>query len=178
MATHSSIFVWRIPWTEETGGQQSTGSQTVRHNWSNTACSMHGCSLKATFSFIALFSICDYFTHTHTHTHTHTRVRKKTCSSFSGQTNTRSNAFGRFAFLLDVFLSLHWTEPAVKIQLLGGHTNLQENLINIWTLLRIMHKHTNVRIQKRVLQLKSLTSAHPQTQIKNSWHRERHPSYF
>ena len=24
-ATHSSILVWRIPWTEETGGLQSTG---------------------------------------------------------------------------------------------------------------------------------------------------------
>ena len=27
MATHSSILVWRIPWTEEPGGLQSTGSQ-------------------------------------------------------------------------------------------------------------------------------------------------------
>ena len=24
--THSSILAWRIPWTEEPGGQQSTGS--------------------------------------------------------------------------------------------------------------------------------------------------------
>ena len=32
MATHSSIFAWRIPWTEEPGGLQSTGSQRVRHN--------------------------------------------------------------------------------------------------------------------------------------------------
>ena len=30
MATHSSILAWRIPWTEEPGGLQSTGSQTVR----------------------------------------------------------------------------------------------------------------------------------------------------
>ena len=28
-ATHSSILAWRIPWTEESGGLQSTGSQTV-----------------------------------------------------------------------------------------------------------------------------------------------------
>ena len=28
MATHSNILVWRIPWTEETGGLQSTGSQS------------------------------------------------------------------------------------------------------------------------------------------------------
>ena len=27
MATHSSIQAWRIPWTEEPGGLQSTGSQ-------------------------------------------------------------------------------------------------------------------------------------------------------
>ena len=25
MATHSSILAWRIPWTEEPGGQQSMG---------------------------------------------------------------------------------------------------------------------------------------------------------
>ena len=33
MATHSSILAWRIPWTEEPGRLQSTGSQTVRHDW-------------------------------------------------------------------------------------------------------------------------------------------------
>ena len=27
MATHSSIFAWRIPWTEEPGRRQSMGSQ-------------------------------------------------------------------------------------------------------------------------------------------------------
>ena len=27
MATHSRIFAWRIPWTEEPGRLQSTGSQ-------------------------------------------------------------------------------------------------------------------------------------------------------
>ena len=32
MATHSSILAWRIPWTDEPGGQQSMGLQTVRHN--------------------------------------------------------------------------------------------------------------------------------------------------
>ena len=30
MATHSSIFAWRIPWTVEPGGLQSMGSQRVR----------------------------------------------------------------------------------------------------------------------------------------------------
>ena len=32
MAIHSSILVWEIPWTEEPGGQQSTGLQRVRHD--------------------------------------------------------------------------------------------------------------------------------------------------
>ena len=32
MATHSSILAWRIPWTEEPGGPQSTGSQRVGHD--------------------------------------------------------------------------------------------------------------------------------------------------
>ena len=37
MATHSSVFAWRIPWTEEPGGPQSMGSQRVRHDWSGLA---------------------------------------------------------------------------------------------------------------------------------------------
>ena len=36
MATHSSMLVWRIPWTEEPGGLQSTGLQRVWHNWART----------------------------------------------------------------------------------------------------------------------------------------------
>ena len=32
MATHSSIFAWKIPWIEESGGLLSMGSQRVRHN--------------------------------------------------------------------------------------------------------------------------------------------------
>ena len=32
MATHSSILAWRIPWTEELGGQQCMGSQRAGHN--------------------------------------------------------------------------------------------------------------------------------------------------
>ena len=40
MATHSSILAGRIPWTEEPGRLQSTGSQRVGHDW-------------ATFTFIS-----------------------------------------------------------------------------------------------------------------------------
>ena len=36
MATHSSVLAWRIPWTEETGGLQSTGSQRVGHDWATS----------------------------------------------------------------------------------------------------------------------------------------------
>ena len=32
MVTQSSILAWRIPWTEEPGGLQSTGSQRIRHD--------------------------------------------------------------------------------------------------------------------------------------------------
>ena len=32
MATHSSIFAWRIPWAEEPGGLQSMGWRRIRHD--------------------------------------------------------------------------------------------------------------------------------------------------
>ena len=35
IATHSSILAWRIPWTEDPGVLQSTGSERVRQNWAN-----------------------------------------------------------------------------------------------------------------------------------------------
>ena len=42
-ATHSSTLAWEIPWTEESGGLQSIGSQRARHNWAH----MHGSSWPA-----------------------------------------------------------------------------------------------------------------------------------
>ena len=36
MATHSSILVWRSPWTEEPGRLQSTGLQRVGHDWASS----------------------------------------------------------------------------------------------------------------------------------------------
>ena len=33
METHFSIFAWKIPWTEESGGLQSMESQRVGHDW-------------------------------------------------------------------------------------------------------------------------------------------------
>ena len=32
VAPHSSTLAWKIPWTEEPGGLQSTGSLTVGHD--------------------------------------------------------------------------------------------------------------------------------------------------
>ena len=43
MVTLSSTLAWRIPWMEEPGGLQSTGSQRVGHNW---VASLHGASPK------------------------------------------------------------------------------------------------------------------------------------
>ena len=45
MTTHSSILAWRIPWTEEPGRLQSTGSQRVEYNWSDLA-HTHACHWK------------------------------------------------------------------------------------------------------------------------------------
>ena len=47
MATHSRIFAWRIPWTEEPGGLQSMGCKELDMT---------------------------QHTHTQTHTHTHTHI--------------------------------------------------------------------------------------------------------
>ena len=43
MASHSSIFSWRIPWTKEPGRIQSIGSQRVKRNWRDLACT-HTCT--------------------------------------------------------------------------------------------------------------------------------------
>ena len=48
MATHSSTFEWKIPWTEEPGRLQSTGSQRVGHD---SATSLHFASLPFVFIF-------------------------------------------------------------------------------------------------------------------------------
>ena len=37
MTPHSSTLAWKIPWMEEPGRLQSTGSQRVRHDWSDLA---------------------------------------------------------------------------------------------------------------------------------------------
>ena len=46
MATSSSILAWKIPWMEEPGGLQSTGSQRVGHDWATSLHSLHTLSLE------------------------------------------------------------------------------------------------------------------------------------
>ena len=36
MATHSSTLAWKIPWVDEPGRLQSTGSLRVRHDWATS----------------------------------------------------------------------------------------------------------------------------------------------
>ena len=36
MATHSSTLAWKIPWTEEPGRLQSTGSLRIGHDWTTS----------------------------------------------------------------------------------------------------------------------------------------------
>ena len=52
MATHSSILVWRIPWTEEPGGLQSKGSQS-QNNWVTNTDTHTPSTL--TFTFVSVF---------------------------------------------------------------------------------------------------------------------------
>ena len=61
MATHSSIPAWRIPWTEEPGGLQSTGPQRVGHDWSKLAHmqarQMQSCYVGSSPSFVNLLKL-------------------------------------------------------------------------------------------------------------------------
>ena len=58
MATHSSIFVWKIQWTEEPGGLHSTGSQRVGHS-SSSSTIPHPCGL---FAFPSSGNCCKEIT--------------------------------------------------------------------------------------------------------------------
>ena len=84
MATHSSILAWKIRWTEEPGGLQSTGSQEVKHD----------CKTE----------------HTHAHTHTHTRAILADVfifSSFSRSIPLVGLHYGWALFLLSCSASSH-----------------------------------------------------------------------
>ena len=59
METHSSILAWRIPWTEEPGGLQRTGSQRVGYDWSELACT----HLEVTIFFFNSKGYCEITYH-------------------------------------------------------------------------------------------------------------------
>ena len=54
MVTHSNILAWRIPWTEEPCGLQSTGSQTARNGKSDPA----SIDTRLFFFFFCLWQLC------------------------------------------------------------------------------------------------------------------------
>ena len=62
MATHSSILLWRLPRTEESGGLHSIGSYRIRHNKSDLACmlSINGNSIAIiiVIQFISVAQSC------------------------------------------------------------------------------------------------------------------------
>ena len=65
MAIHPSTLAWRIPWMEEPGGLQSTGSQRVGHDWA-TSLSLSfkfKCILKKSTSFTAFLHVLCFCCH-------------------------------------------------------------------------------------------------------------------
>ena len=80
VATHSSILAWKIPWMEEPGGLQSTGSQRVGHDWVTS------------------------FTHTHTHTHTHIYGLQNSLFSQCSICGTVTNCHLSFTLFLRMLL--------------------------------------------------------------------------
>ena len=56
MATHSSIFAWRITWTEEPGGLQSMGSQKNQTRLSEHTC-LHLCKMYLSNIFFFLSQV-------------------------------------------------------------------------------------------------------------------------
>ena len=52
MATHSSVFAWRISGTGEPDGLPSVGSHRVRHNWSDLAAAAAAGSTRGFFGYL------------------------------------------------------------------------------------------------------------------------------
>ena len=64
MATHSNILAWRTPWTEESGGLQTTGSQRVGHDWLSYTFTFHFAVVLPNHEFNSLhgeLSLCLWF---------------------------------------------------------------------------------------------------------------------
>ena len=56
MATHCNILAWKIPWTEEHGRLQSTGSRRVRHDWAQ-----HSTKYRSSLLFICKLNLESHF---------------------------------------------------------------------------------------------------------------------
>ena len=50
MATLSNVLAWEIPWTEESGGLQSIGSQSVGHD----SATEHACFIRSQAFLLSL----------------------------------------------------------------------------------------------------------------------------
>ena len=57
MATHSSNLAWRISWTDEPGGLQSTGSQRVGQDWSSLGHIFYHNKKKISFNIIPILLV-------------------------------------------------------------------------------------------------------------------------
>ena len=66
MATHSSSFAWRIPWTEEPGGLQSIGWQRVGHDGLTTFI-----FIAMLWQFLLYSKVIQLYIYTYTHTFFH-----------------------------------------------------------------------------------------------------------
>jgi len=62
MATHSSILAWRIPWTEEPGGPQSTGSQRAGYDRVTNTLTNSDLYPEKIFLFINIFLRASHYT--------------------------------------------------------------------------------------------------------------------
>ena len=70
MATHSSILVWRIPWTEKPGGLHYTWSQRIRHDLATKQRNSNACIYIHAYAYIRVYAcicinihICAYKEH-------------------------------------------------------------------------------------------------------------------
>ena len=63
MATHSSILVWRILWTEEAGRLQPMGSQRVRHGWETNTFTIS--FINGNPNILLITSLCMMYTYKH-----------------------------------------------------------------------------------------------------------------
>ena len=69
MATHSSVFAWRIPGPGEPGGLPSMGLHRVRHNWSDLAA-----AAATAAQYICVYVCIHTCAHTHVYVYTHTYI--------------------------------------------------------------------------------------------------------